>query len=257
MKIGNGAFLNGDCLDVMKDIPTGSVSAVISDLPYGSTACAWDSIIPWEPLWEGILRVCKPNAAIVLTAQQPFTTALISSKMDLYRYSWLWHKNRATSPFNAKKMPLKTFEDVCVFYRHLPTYNAQGIIKTAPKEKTRASAKPGGVYGDRDTLAGSYITDTTEWPRDILKFPNDYTKYGLPKPWHPTQKPVSLFEYMVRTYTDENELVLDVTAGAGTLAYAAELSNRRWICIERDRDYYQRGTNELKGFLESRQRLAA
>lgn len=313
MELGGGQFLHGDCLELMRDLPSGSVDMVLCDLPYGTTACSWDSVIPFEPLWEQYWRVCKPNAAIVLTASQPFSTTLIASQIEKFRYSWVWEKEQGVNFLSAKLMPMKVHEDVCVFYTDLgqqrgaaPEYaplreylqserkltgksakeiadilgNAMsshyftnGVQFSIPSkdnyEKLQstgrfqmpfeqlverykslgASIKPvtynpqmteGKPYvsgkGDSGEVTGS-VTKTqttnegTRYPRSVLQFKRET---GI----HPTQKPVALFEYLIRTYTNEGETVLDNTAGSGTTAIAAENCGRRWICMERDPDYY-------------------
>jgi site-specific DNA-methyltransferase (adenine-specific) len=228
LHIGNGQFLQGDCLELMREIPDGSVDMILCDLPYGTTQNKWDSVIPFEPLWEQYWRVCKPNAAVVLTAQQPFTAALIMSQVLNHRYNWVWVKSKITGVLNAKKMPVRKYEDICVFGRLPVTYNPQGLIKKGTLTKQGGNSEN---YGDRSTEA--YIQEWTNYPRDVLEIPSEG------KTVHPTQKPVALFEYLIRTYTNEGEHVLDNTAGSGTTAIAAENAGRRWTCIERDPTYYE------------------
>lgn len=240
MKIGNGLFLLGDCLERMAEIPSGSVDMILCDLPYGSTSCSWDSLIPFEPLWEQYWRIAKPNAAIVLTASQPFTTALIASQMAAFRYCWYWLKNRPTGFANAKKQPLRKIEDVAVFYRSPPSYSPQGLVY-APKTM-RNSRSTGGATVQGDEIAkragslrspgAEYVQEFTNYPTQVLEFDSDTSKL------HPTQKPVALFEYLIRTYTQPGDTVLDNCLGSGTTAIAAERSGRRWIGIERDEGYY-------------------
>lgn len=236
MEIGNGIFLHGDCLELMAGLPDGSVDMVLCDLPYGTTACSWDSVIPFAELWEQYWRVCKPNAAIVLTASQPFTTALIASQMDKFKYCWVWEKSKITGFMQAKNRPLKSHEDICVFGRfkgsaqHFEgTYNPDGVVSVGSKtyDNTR---KPDHITGDRK--AGATKDSGKGYPRSVLSIPSEGSTV------HPTQKPVALFEYLIRTYTNPGELVLDNTAGSGTTAIAAENAGRKWICMERDPDYY-------------------
>lgn len=229
LDISNGSFWQGDCLDLMRDIPDGSVDMVLCDLPYGTTACSWDSIIPFEPLWEQYWRVCKPNAAIVLTASQPFTTSLIASQIQNFKYCWVWEKSRFANQMLAKVQPLKIHEDIAVFCRGKTTYNPQDLIEVnkTTKQGSRVTDNNGG--GTRST---EYVQTHTGYPRSILRFKSEGRTV------HPTQKPVALFEYLIRTYTNPGEVVLDNTAGSGTTAVAAERTGRRWICIERDEDYY-------------------
>lgn len=239
MELGGGQFLNGDCLELMRDLPSGSVDMVLCDLPYGTTACSWDSIIPFEQLWEQYWRVCKPGAAVVLTSAQPFTSTLIGSNMRDFRYCWYWDKVSVTGFANAKKQPLRNVEDVCVFYKSLPTYNPQDL---KPLNKSRRnSATDGGatVKGEHVSNGkGSLRTAGLERVQEWTNYPRQLLTISREAGFHPTQKPVALFEYLIRTYTNEGETVLDNTAGSGTTAIAAEQSGRRWICMERDPDYY-------------------
>jgi len=241
VEIGNGTFLQGDCLELMAGLPAGSADMVLCDLPYGTTACSWDSVIPFEPLWEQYTRITKDNGVIVLTSAQPFTTALIGSNMRDFRYTWVWEKNRASGFANAKKMPLRKTEDVCVFYKRLPTYNPQGLIyspktmrnsKSAGGDTVRGNVAESSGRGSLRTAGKEYVQEYTNYPNNVLRFDNET---GI----HPTQKPVALFEYLIRTYTNPGETVLDNTAGSGTTAIAAENAGRRWICMERDPTYYE------------------
>jgi len=230
MQLGSGTFLHGDCLELMRDLPSGSVDMVLCDLPYGTTACSWDSVIPFEQLWEQYWRVCKPNAAVVLTASQPFTTALIASQMDKFKYCWVWEKSRFANQMLAKVQPLKIHEDVCVFSNTKAPYNPQGLVEVnkVTKQGSRVTDNNGG--GKRKT---EYVQTHTGYPRSILQFKSEGSTV------HPTQKPVALFEYLIRTYTNPGDLVLDNTAGSGTTAIAAENAGRKWICMERDPTYYE------------------
>lgn len=254
MKIGGGEFLNGDCLELMETLPAHSVDLLLADWPFATTALEWDRLLPFDQLWERIWHVCKPDAAIVLCSQQPFTTQLIASQMEWFRYNWVWVKERATGFANSHRMPLKAFEEVCVFYKSLPTYNPQNIIQTEEKTIKRGSSKKMGVYGNRDTFAGEYTSDKTNWPNGLLFFDQTLATNRGVKPWHPTQKPIAMFEYLIETYSNPGQLVLDNTAGGGTTAYAAENTGRRWICMEKDRDYYERATRELKAYITRNQR---
>ncbi len=230
MRIGNGEFHIGDCFDVMADIPDGSVDMVLCDLPYGTTQNKWDSVLPLDRLWAEYWRVCKPNAAVVLTAAQPFTTTLIMSEPKNFRYPLVWDKKGTTGFQLAKKQPLRRHEDVLVFYKKQPIYNPAMEQRGKPRKKGGSKAD-NGCYGD---LRSSESFNDLYYPTSILDFSN--ASKGGDK-WHPTQKPVALFEHLIRTYTDEGMSVLDNTAGSGTTAIAAENANRRWICIERDEEY--------------------
>lgn len=240
MRLGNGEFWMGDCLELMARIPDGSVDMVLCDLPYGTTACKWDAVIPFEPLWREYWRMCKPNAAVVLTAAQPFTSALVMSQPDCFRYGWVWVKNRPTGFANAKKQPLRKVEDCLVFYRNRPTYNPQGVIYSPKIMKNSRST--GGATVQGESLASNkgsmrspgkeYTQEFTNYPTQVLEIASDT------KGFHPTQKPVALFDYLIRTYTNPGDLVLDNCAGSGTTAVAAEQTGRRWLCIEREPAYY-------------------
>ncbi len=224
--------LLGDCLERMKEIPDGSVDMILCDLPYGTSKCRWDTIIPFEPLWKEYKRVIKTNGAMVLTASQPFTSVLIASNFKDYRYNWVWEKSKATGYLNAKKMPMKAHEDVCIFYQKPPLYNPQKWMST-PYYKGSAH-RPTEVYGkQREVLVEN--ESGLRYPRTVQYFK---TAESEGKTYHPTQKPISLFKYLIKTYTQENELVLDSCAGVGTTALAALRTNRKYICIESDQEYY-------------------
>lgn len=245
MQIGNGEFWRGDCLDLMHDIPDGSVDMVLCDLPYGTTACKWDSVIPFEPLWQHYWRITKPNAAIVLTASQPFTTALISSQIDRFKYCWVWVKSKATGHLNVKKRPLVSHEDVCVFSTSQTPYFPQGLVKkdTPTVSKGNRGRKGEGSSGE---VYGKAIKDAvqthTGYPKSIIPFNVD-----MRAEYHPTQKPVALFEYLIKTYTNPGDTVLDNTAGSGTTAIAAERSGRKWLCIEQEETYYNKAIGRVWG----------
>jgi site-specific DNA-methyltransferase (adenine-specific) len=219
----------------MARLEAGSVDLVLADLPYGTTACAWDSVIPFEPLWREYRRVAKPNAAIVLTASQPFTTALIASNYTDFRYEWIWDKvNKYTGALNANRMPLKRHEDVAVFYRSLPTYNKQWREgKAYNVKRTRGHGEHVGDVDATVTRIGVNLGQHN--PCSVLPIPGDNKlELGL----HPTQKPVALMEYLIRTYTNPGDTVLDNTMGSGTTGVAALQTGRRFIGIERDPTYF-------------------
>ena len=234
----HGSMWHGDCLELMKEIPSGSVDMILCDLPYGTTQNKWDTIIPFEPLWREYWRIAKPNAAIVLTADQPFTSALVMSQVENFRYSFHWHKVQPTGFLNAKKMPLKSMEDVLVFYKNLPTYNPQ--MGTGEERKRTASKKPESTnYRKGIHQTGDYAEQSSgkeRYPTTLLEFSKGQSPNA--RPIHPTQKPVALFEYLIKTYTNEGETALDNCSGSGTTAIAAIHSNRRFICIEKDLGYY-------------------
>ena len=232
-------LMQGDCLERMKEIESGSVDMILTDPPYGTTACKWDSIIPLEPMWEQLKRVIKPNGAIVMTASQPFTTTLIASNMKMFKYCWVWNKRRPSNPMLAKKQALKVHEDICVFYNQLGTYNPQGIFETDGKprggtnpSKTELGFGKGAKEGYKQTKSG--------YPKSILEFGTDNSKNV-----HPTQKPVALMEYLIKTYTNEGETVLDFTCGSGTTGVACVNTGRRFIGIELDLGYFKTSVSRI------------
>ena len=236
-----GYIINGDCLNEMKKIPDKSINMILCDLPYGSTQNKWDIIIPFELLWHQYKRIIKENGAIVLTCNQPFTSMLLMSNNKLFRYSLVWEKTTPTGHLNAKKMPLRIHEDILVFYKKLPTYNPQ---KTAGHKRkvSKAEHKINCVKTSNYGTHGLTTYDSTErYPTSVLKFKTDKQKHPL----HPTQKPVALFEWLINTYTNEYDLVLDNTAGVVTTGLASENLNRRWICIEKEIDYCEKGKSRF------------
>jgi len=225
-------LIHGDCLEVLKAIPDGSVDMVLCDLPYGTTNCKWDTVLPLDKLWEEYNRVCKLNAPMVFTAAQPFTSTLISSNIKNFKYTWIWEKSKATGYLNAKKMPLKAHEDVCIFYRKPPTYNPQ-MWQSTPYNKGKAH-RPTDVYGSQVSVLVKNDSGL-RYPRTVQYFK---TAESEGKVLHPTQKPISLFEYLIKTYTNPGEIVLDNCVGSGTTAVAAKVSGRDFIGIELEEKYY-------------------
>ena len=224
-------IMNGDCLERMKEIEDGSVDMVLADPPYGTTACKWDSIIPLEPMWGQLKRVIKPNGAIVMTASQPFTTTLIASNMKMFKYCWVWEKNIASNFAFAKYGVMKFHEDVCVFYKKTPTYNPI-MTKGKPNNSVGRGVRKGEATSTANTKLVTNKTDGMKHPKSVIKF-NRQT--GL----HPTQKPVALMEYLIKTYTNEGETVLDFTMGSGTTGVACKNLNREFIGIEKDLEYFK------------------
>ena len=221
---------NMDCLEGMKDIPDKSIDMILCDLPYGTTACKWDTIIPFEPLWEQYERVIKDNGAIVLTATQPFTTKLIESNFKWFRYNLIWEKPQGVDPFMAKKRPLNNIEDIVIFYKKQPTYNPQ-YEKGVPYRITRDKK-------DRNyEITGTVMKETTTINEGV-RLPKRIIKCKQERGLHPTQKPVALFEYLIKTYTNEGETVLDNCMGSGTTAIACINTNRNYIGFELDKEYY-------------------
>lgn len=225
-----------DCLEGMKLIPDKSIDMILCDLPYGTTACKWDTIIPFEPLWEQYERIIKDNGAIVLTASQPFTTTLISSNIKLFRYEWIWKKTKATLFQHANRMPLRNHENICVFYKKLPTYNPQKVfVGIKDKRKTFTKRVNNSEFTTGKLEVQTRKDDGWRFPTTVQEFNNsDKTKQV-----HPTQKPVSLFEYLIKTYTNEGEIVLDNCLGSGTTAVACELNNRKWVGFETEPKYIE------------------
>ena len=238
---------NEDCLEGMKRIPDKSVDMILCDLPYGTTACKWDTIIPFEPLWEQYERVIKDNGAIVLTSSQPFTSALVMSNPKMFKYSWVWDKKNPTNFVMSKKQPLKYHEDVCVFYKKQCNYypikwkgkpnHSGGSAKFNTTEIYSAPVKniPRDVSG-------------LKYPRSILEFPKHASQSKL----HPTQKPVALFEYLIRTYTNEGETILDNCMGSGTTAIACLNTNRNFIGFELDETYHTVANERIANHLTER-----
>lgn len=230
--IGDCTLYLGDCLELMKRIPDGSVDMILCDLPYGTTACKWDTIIPFEPMWAEYRRLCKPNAAIVLTASQPFTAALIASNIKEFRYCWVWDKRVASNSQLAKKQPLKIHEDIAVFSVKPHVYSPQGIVKSGVVRSNKNRDKGVGHIAS-GTKRDSFVQSHTGYPKSILHF----TPHNIGKV-HPTQKPVALMEYLIRTYTNEGETVLDNCMGSGTTGVACRNTNRNFIGIEREPTYF-------------------
>jgi len=216
----------GDCLQLMQDLPSQSVDMIMCDLPYGTTQNKWDSILPLDELWAHYRRVCR--GAIVLTAQTPFDKVLGASNLGMLKYEWLWVKTKATGHLNSKLQPMKNHENVLVFYRTQPTYNPQGLVKKSVPT-IRKGGDNGGNYGKSDKDA---LQEYENYPRSVLEIPSEG------KTVHPTQKPVALMEYLIRTYTNEGELVLDNCMGSGTTGVAAINTGRRFIGMEKKPEYF-------------------
>jgi len=224
-------LLQGDCLERMKGIPDGSVDMVLTDPPYETTACKWDSIIPLEPMWEQLKRIIKPNGAIVMTASQPFTSILVCSNLKMFKYDWCWQKPKGTGHLNAKKQPMRDKEDVLVFYAKQCTYNPQ-MTDGEPFGKKTGAAQQSGVTGMHGEFRN--INTGTRYPKQVQQWP--VVERGT---MHPTQKPVALMEYLIKTYTNEGETVLDFTMGSGTTGVACKSLNRNFIGIELDETYFK------------------
>ena len=228
----------GDCLELMQHIPDASIDMIFCDLPYGTTKNKWDSIIPLDLLWKQYNRVIKERGAIVLFAQTPFDKVLGASNLKMLKYEWIWEKFRATGNLNAKKMPMKKHENLLVFYKKAPTYNPQGLIKLeSPKtEKLRQSNSSNYGLRNRD-----WVQEYTNYPKSILSVKEEHNVGRL----HPTQKPLNLCKYFIETYTNENEIVLDNTAGVFSTAIACLETDRKYIVMEKEKEYYNKGIKRI------------
>lgn len=219
--------MQGDCLERMKEIPDGGIDMILTDPPYGTTACKWDSIIPLEPMWEQLKRIIKPNGAIVMTASQPFTTTLIGSNIKMYRHQWVWNKNNSAGFATAKIRPFAICEDVLVF--------GKGKVNYYP-QMTKGKARKKGGYSSSENYSIKPTSKVCDqyYPKNLLDFSNA-SQVGKV---HPTQKPVALMEYLIKTYTNEGETVLDFTMGSGTTGVACGNLGRNFIGIELDKNYF-------------------
>lgn len=232
----------GDCLDLMPQIPDKSVDMILCDLPYGTTACKWDVIIPFDKLWGQYERIIKNNGSIVLFGGQPFTSKLILSNEPLFKYELIWHKTRNSFPFFAKIRPLPQHENILVFYKNRPTYNPQKIkSEKSYKINKNTSGRTSGEKKGRE-WNGESVTSNERLPNSVLIISNPSRECGL----HPTQKPVELCEYLIKTYTNEGDLVLDNCAGSGSTLIAAKNLNRQFIGIEKEEKYFNIAKERLK-----------
>ena len=220
-------LLQGDCLELMKDIPDKSIDLILCDLPYGTTQNKWDTVIPFDKLWAQYKRIIKDHGAILLFSQMPFGANLIMSNPKMFRYEWIWEKDNSTGFLQAKKMPLKKHENILVFYKHLPTYNPQ--MRQGFKPYTMESGRGSSNYNAYSSVRTE--NDGTRYPIDMIKFNRD-------KGLHPTQKPVALLEYLIKTYTNEGDLVLDNCMGSGSTGVACKNTNREFIGMELDEKYF-------------------
>ena len=227
-------LLQGDCLELMKDIPDGSVDMILADLPYGTTRNKWDEILPFNALWKEYERIIKDNGAIVLHSQQPFTSKLIMSNSKIYKYSWIWSKSQVSGFLNAKRQPLREHEDICVFYKKQCTYNPQMIKGKMQLKNTGGDSSNYNKFEAQPHYSDEY------YPKTILDFPLRRFKGG-----HPTQKPVELAEYLIKTYTNEGDTVLDNVMGSGTTGVACKNLNRNFIGMELDEEYFKIATERI------------
>ena len=244
IKTNNVWLMKGDCLERMKEIESGSVDLILTDPPYGTTACKWDSVIPLDKMWEQLKRIIKPNGAIVLFGSEPFSSFLRCSNIKDYKYDVYWKKEKPTNIFQVKRRFGKTTETISIFYRQQVTYNPQMVRHTGKIVKN----KPKGIHksvvaGNSKQTVTAYTDTGFRYPTDILEFRREVLGTTI----HPTQKPVALIEYLIRTYTNENETVLDFTFGSGTTGVAAINTNRKFIGIEMDDNYFDIGSKRITG----------
>jgi site-specific DNA-methyltransferase (adenine-specific) len=233
-----------ECIEGMRMIPDKSIDMILCDLPYGTTQARWDTVIPFDKLWEQYERIVKENGAIVLTASQPFSSILITSNLKMFKCVWYWDKVRATGFLNAKKQPLRVVEDVCVFYKKQPTYNPQftkGKVHGTGGSKETINKRE--IYGD--------FTDGTVPKYTDVYYPKNLVRFSPERGLHPTQKPVALFAYLIRTYTNEGEIVLDNCMGSGTTAIAALRTGRQFIGFELEREYVEIANKRIDNELEA------
>lgn len=227
-------LIQGDCLEVLPTLEAGSIDAIISDLPYGQVACAWDAVIPFAPMWEQVRRLLKPCGVFITTASQPFTSALVMSNPTWFKYAWVWEKDNAGIGASAKAAPLRYHEDVCVFYERPPTYNPQmwdaGRPTNKPGGKPKAMA-PGREIHWQPVERNSNL----RFPKSIIRFNKPKANTGL---YHPSQKPVELYEYLIRTYTNEGDNIADIAMGSGTTGVACVQTGRNFTGIEIDPTYF-------------------
>lgn len=231
------SLVNDDCLNAMKFIPDGSISMILTDPPYGTTACKWDSVIPLDKMWEQLKRIVKPNGAIVMFGNQPFTSILVTSNLEMFKYQWVWDKVRGSNFATVKIRPFNSHEDVVVFYAKQPTYNPQMV------EGKPYTQKQGYVGESKQT--GLYRKEVIT-VNEGVRYPLSIIKQSKESGFHPTQKPVALMEYLIKTYTNENETVLDFTAGSFTTGVACVNTNRKFIGIEMDKGYFDIGVGRIK-----------
>ena len=226
-------LLHGDCLELMNDIPDKSVDMILCDLPYGVTQCKWDIIIPFDKLWEQYNTIIKDNGAVVLFGNEPFTSLLICSNLKNFKYNWIWQKNKATGFLNAKKQPLNDNETISVFYKKQCTYNPQMTVAEKTYKRGMAKRSKSDCYGEEKDFV--QVETGLRYPKRIQYFNNNHTREQL----HPTQKPVELLEYLIKTYTNEDEVVLDNCMGSGSTGVACINTNRRFIGMEIEEKYFE------------------
>ncbi|MDF7671133.1 site-specific DNA-methyltransferase [Orbaceae bacterium ESL0721] len=242
-------LLHGDCLNLMQEIPDKSIDMVLCDMPYGTTRCKWDSILDLDAVWLQLNRIVKENAAVALFGAEPFSSILRCSNLQNFKYDWIWDKIKGTGFLNAKKQPMRNHEIISVFYKKQPIYNPQKTKNHKLKKSFRTSKHQTEIYGH---MKNDYMyTSTERYPRSIQPFSSDIQNSSL----HPTQKPVALCEYLIKTYTDENQTVLDFTMGSGTTCIACINENRRFIGIEKDDRYFDIAKERVEKHLKQIKRI--
>ena len=227
----NVKLYNGDCLDIMQKIPPKSVDMILCDLPYGTTACKWDAIIAFDPLWKQYIRIAKENAAIVLFSSEPFTSFLIQSNLKYFKYKWIWKKEQGVNPLLSKKQPLNNIEEICVFYKKQCLYNPQ--FETGKPYKITRDKNP------RQCEVNNHLFTETTTINSGFRYPTRVLEFKRQTGLHPTQKPVALLEYLIKTYTNEYDVVLDNCMGSGTTGVACVNTVRKFIGIEIDKNYFE------------------
>jgi site-specific DNA-methyltransferase (adenine-specific) len=247
--VSRSTFYQGDCLVEMDKIADKSIDMILCDLPYGTTACKWDTVIPFEPLWKEYERLIKPNGAIVLTSAQPFTSALIMSNPTLFKYEWIWHKHKGTGHLNAKRQPMSNHENILVFGKPNIKYNPQMTEGEPYNLRGSHNISPDGItYNGSKPLKVGYSKDydsSKRYPLTIQKFDNHNQKKNR---FHPTQKPIELMEYLIKTYTNEGETVLDNCMGSGTTGVACKKIGRHFIGIEKDEKYFEIAVSRVSSY---------
>lgn len=234
-------LLNGDCLKLMKEIPDESVDMILCDLPYGTTACKWDNVIPFEQMWDQYKRIIKKNGAIVLFGSGMFTAMLMCSNKKMWKYNLVWEKTTPTGFLNAKIMPLRSHEDICVFYNKRPTYNPQKTYGNQRKISTSYQKRNCKITEDYGKHEKTTYDSTERYPKSVLKFKTDKQKCAL----HPTQKPVALLEYLIKTYTNKGDTVMDNCMGSGSTGVACVKTGRNFIGMELDKEYFEIAKNRI------------
>jgi DNA modification methylase len=256
-KIKN-TVINGDSIEIMSNLPDKCIDMIFCDLPYGTTQNSWDVVIPFEKLWPQYERIIKNNGVIALMAQAPFDKVLACSNLKLFKYEWIWHKNKATGHLNAKRAPMKAHENILIFYKNAPTYNPQMTSGHKPMNAVKPrllseKEKEKRNYNPLDKRTGNPGGSTVRYPRDVVEFPvmNNDNK----NKFHPTQKPVELIEYFIKTYSNEGELILDNCSGSGSTLVAALNCGRNFIGIEKEQEYYRKSTEWLDSIMNNGNKL--